>query len=144
MPHRSIPPRGSGSASPAVEADRDVQLALAVRPVAELHARHHPRVGQLQSGGEQRNGIHTTKLPERPYLQAAFAHTKQRKIRNIVIIFSSQSVPAALHYVSSPNQYAALETTLKNGLSSLGVYMPSYKRKQLPVLLVKFGHHQQL
>ena len=136
MPPRSIPPRSSGSASP--------QLALAVRPAAELHARHHPRVGQLQSGGEQRNGIHTTKLFERPYFQAAFAHTKQRKIRNIVIIFSSQSVPAALHYVSSPNQYAALEATLKNGLSSLGVYMPSNKRKQLPVRLVKFGHHQQL
>ena len=144
MPPRSIPPRSSGSASPAVEADRDVQLALAVRPAAELHARHHPWVGQLQSEGEQRNGIHTTKLFERPYFQAAFAHTKQRKIRNIVIIFSSQSVPAALHYVSSPNQHAALEATLKNGLSSLGVYMPSNKRKHLPVRLVKFGHHRQL
>ena len=106
-----------------------------------------PTAGQQPICAKKRalpNGIHTTKLPECPYLQAAFAHTKQRKIRNIVIIFSSQSVPAALHYVSPPNQYAALETTVTNGLSSLGGYMPSYKRKQLPVRLVIFGHHQQL
>ena len=61
------------------ETDRDMQFAFAVRPVAELHARHPPRVGQLQGGGEQRSGIHTTKLPERPRRQSAFTHTKQRK-----------------------------------------------------------------
>ena len=51
------------------EANRDVQLASAVRPVAELHARHTPRVRQLQGGGEQRSRIHTTKLADRHHRQ---------------------------------------------------------------------------
>lgn len=61
------------------EADRDVRLASAVRPVTEFHPRHHPRVGQLQGGSEQRSGIHTTKLSERPHLRSSFTHPKQRK-----------------------------------------------------------------
>ena len=61
------------------EADRDARLASAVRPVAKFNPRHHPRVGQLQGGSEQRSGIHTTKLPERPHLRSSFNHPKQRK-----------------------------------------------------------------
>ena len=56
---------GTAEARTRLEADRDVQLAFAVRPVAELHCRHLPRVGRLQGGGEQRSGIHTTKLADR-------------------------------------------------------------------------------
>lgn len=46
------------------EPDRDMQFPSAVLLVAELHARHPPRVRQLQGGGEQRRGIHTPKLPD--------------------------------------------------------------------------------
>ena len=74
------------------ETDRDVQLAFAVRPVAELHARHHPRVEQLQGAGEQRSGIHTTKLPERPHRQSAFTHTKQRKASNTHLLFLFRNI----------------------------------------------------
>ena len=46
------------------EPDRDMQFPSAVLLVTELHARHPPRVRQLQGGGEQRRGIHTPKLPD--------------------------------------------------------------------------------
>ena len=46
------------------EPDRDMQFPPAVLLVTELHARHPPRVRQLQGGGEQRRGIHTPKLPD--------------------------------------------------------------------------------
>lgn len=51
---------GAVEARARPEADHDMQLAPAVRPVAELHARHTPRAGQPQGGGEQRSRIHTT------------------------------------------------------------------------------------
>ncbi|WP_394895356.1 hypothetical protein, partial [Bifidobacterium longum] len=49
--------------------------------VTELHARHPPRVRQLQGGGEQRRGIHTPKLPDQHHPPDPLTHTKQRKAK---------------------------------------------------------------
>ena len=56
---------GTAEARAGRERYVDMQFAFAVRPIPELHCRHLPRVGQLQGGGEQRSGIHTTKLADR-------------------------------------------------------------------------------
>lgn len=62
------------------EPDRDMQFPSAVLLVTELHARHPPRVRQLQGGGEQRRGIHTPKLPDQHHHPPdPLTHTKQRK-----------------------------------------------------------------
>lgn len=61
------------------EPDRDMQFPSAVLLVTELHARHPPRVRQLQGGGEQRRGIHTPKLPDQHHPPDPLTHTKQRK-----------------------------------------------------------------
>ena len=58
------PGSGQGNREPAANPDRDMQFPSAVLLVTELHARHPPRVRQLQGGGEQRRGIHTPKLPD--------------------------------------------------------------------------------
>lgn len=72
------PPRDSGTASPS--GSRSRCAARVCRPSRRgIPPRHHPRVGQLQGGSEQRSGIHTTKLPERPHLRSSFTHPKQRK-----------------------------------------------------------------
>ena len=75
----TAPGLGAVEARARLEADRDMQFAFAVLPVAELHARHTPRAGQLQGGGEQRSGIHTTKLADRYHHTTGLTHTKQRK-----------------------------------------------------------------
>lgn len=46
---------GAGTVS-----DRDAQLPLATGRVPERHVDDLPRVGELQGGGEQHRGIHTT------------------------------------------------------------------------------------
>lgn len=69
---------GAVEAQARPEADRNVQFASTVRIVEELHARHPPRVGQLQDGGERRSSIHTTKPPESPHHLTGFTHIKQR------------------------------------------------------------------
>ena len=43
----TAPGLGAVEARARLEADRDMQFAFAVLPIAELHARHTPRVGQL-------------------------------------------------------------------------------------------------
>lgn len=46
--------------------DRDAQLPLATGRVTERHVDDLPRVGELQGGGEQHRGIHTTTPPSSP------------------------------------------------------------------------------
>ena len=59
------------------EPDRDMQFPSAVLLVTELHARHPPRVRQLQGGGEQRRGIHTPKLPDQHHHPPRPTHPHQ-------------------------------------------------------------------
>lgn len=62
------------------EPDRDMQFPSAVLLITELHARHPPRVRQLQGGGEQRRGIHTPQTTRpAPPPPDPLTHTKQRK-----------------------------------------------------------------
>ena len=61
------------------EPDRDMQFPSAVLLVTELHARHPPRVRQLQGGGEQRRGIHTPQTTRPAPPPDPLTHTKQRK-----------------------------------------------------------------
>ena len=70
------------------EPDRDMQFPSAVLLVTELHARHPPRVRQLQGGGEQRRGIHTpqTTRPAPPPPPDPLTHTKQRKAKTFLAI----------------------------------------------------------
>ena len=59
--------------------DRDVRLPTARVGITELHIGDAPGVGELQGGGEQHRGIHTTKLPDRHHRLTGLTHTKQRK-----------------------------------------------------------------
>ena len=61
------------------EPDRDMQFPSAVLLVTELHARHPPRVRQLQGGGEQRRGIHTPKLPDQHHHPPTHSPTPNRE-----------------------------------------------------------------
>lgn len=82
------------------EPDRDMQFPSAVLLVTELHARHPPRVRQLQGGGEQRRGIHTPKLPDQHHHPPRPTHPHQtakgqNKTGNVVLVKDRS------HHVSS-------------------------------------------
>lgn len=109
------------------EPDRDMQFPSAVLLVTELHARHPPRVRQLQGGGEQRRGIHTPKLPDQHHHTPTHSPTpnSERPPDNV----SGQNGPRVISAKDAPDiaRVTDMNSAVRgNHLVSLEAYVDAY------------------
>jgi hypothetical protein len=80
---------GAGGTGAGFEADRHMQLALAILNVPELHSPDLPRNWQLQRGSKQIRSIHAPNLPE-THLATNQLHPPQTaKSQSIIIDYTS-------------------------------------------------------
>lgn len=83
------------------EPDRDMQFPSAVLLVTELHARHPPRVRQLQGGGEQRRGIHTPKLPDQHHHPPTHSPTPNSERPLVFSVFTGSGIAVSINPVQA-------------------------------------------